>query len=284
MSSNAIESPDSTIRADLASLDPDSSSSSENNTEKLELLAEQLRSNNFKKNLQAVRDLVSMKTEAADEVLVESLQNRGDIHPYSASDRNEEPPADPLPNQQIAVCGAAYQHLFKAPSNAAKSFIEQTPAGIVRPVSDREVDYSELQQLLVQQNYQAADKLTTELMCAIAGEAALKRKWVYFTEVSQFPNADILTIDTLWRTYSEDKFGWSKQRELWLRLGRDWERLWPQIDWQSSEGAWTRYPTEFTWELSSAPIAHLPLFNQLRGVRVMNALLEHPVWSRQTSE
>jgi GUN4-like len=66
------------------------------------------------------------------------------------------------------------------------------------------------------------------------------------------------------------------QRELWLSVGKNWEKLWTQIDWKNGNN-WTRYPQGFTWDLS-APKGHLPLSNQLRGVRVMAALLSHPAW------
>ena len=262
---NATESPDSATRSSQSSLD----NSLDSNPEKIKSLKAELQSASFKKRIQAVHSLAAINIVEADQALIEDLQSDKKIDPSNS--RTDD---------QIAVYGSAYQHLFKSTTAAARLFMEQASTGIVKVISDCGVDYDELQQLLIQQNYQAADKLTTELMCEVAGETAIKRKWVYFTEVNQFPNADILTIDTLWRTYSENKFGWSQQRNLWLRLGQDWERLWPQIGWKSSEGAWTRYPTEFVWDLSSAPIGHLPLFNQLRGVRVMNALLEHPVWSQ----
>lgn len=272
MQSNAIESPESTARSNPSSLNNSPENTLlETDPKKIESLAAELRSDSFKKSIQALHDLAEIGTEEADNALIDSLQQYGKVDP-----------ANSLSDRQIAVYGGAYQFLYKATSAAAKSFIEQMPNGIVKESSNRDVDYSELQQLLVVQNYQAADKLTTELMSEIAGETAIKRKWVYFTEVSQFPDADVLTIDALWRAYSEDKFGWSQQRNLWLRLGEDWGRLWPQIGWKSSEGAWTRYPTEFIWDLDSAPVGHLPLFNQLRGVRVMNALLTHPVWTRNT--
>lgn len=279
MSSNAIESSDSAIYTDSVNLDNSSNSSSQTDLENVDLediesLIVQLQSDNLKKSIQAVRSLAKMETEAADKALVDTLEQRGQIAPSQNRIGGSN-------GQTVgsSTCGSSYQYLFVSTTAAAKSFVERVPNGIVRMESERDVSYDGLQKLLVQRDYQAADKLTTELMSEIAGDAAVKRKWVYFTEVSQFPNADILTIDTLWRTYSEDKFGWSQQRNLWLRLGRNWERLWPQISWQSSEGAWTRYPTEFVWDLDAAPIGHLPLFNQLRGVRVMNALLEHPVWS-----
>ena len=269
MQSNAIESPESTARSNQSSLNNSPENTQlETNPKEIDSLAVALRSDSFKKSIQAVQTLVKIGTKEAEEALIERLQQYGKVDP-----------SDSLSDGQAAICGSAYQALYQAASAAAKSFIAQMPNGIVKERSDREVDYSELQQLLILQDYQAADKLTTELMSEIAGETAIKRKWVYFTEVSQFPEADILTIDTLWRTYSEDKFGWSQQRNLWMRLGQDWGRLWPQIGWKSSEGAWTRYPTEFVWNLDSAPVGHLPLFNQLRGVRVMNALLTHPVWT-----
>lgn len=284
MSTNATESPDSAARYDLSV----PSNSSENNSQKIQSLAAELysdinksditksdstRSDSNKKAIQAVRDLAAMKLEEADSVLVDSLQACVD---------SLQTPSNQSASQQIeqhlAVYGCAYQQLYASASKTAKAFIKKTPNGIAKTASQRDINYSELQELLIQKDYQAADKLTTELMCAIAGESAIKRKWVYFTEVSQFPNADMLTINRLWRAYSEDKFGWSQQRHLWIRLGRQWERLWPQLKWQQPDGNWTRYPTEFIWELDSAPVGHLPLSNQLRGVRVMDALLEHPAW------
>lgn len=284
MSSNVTESPDA-ARYELG--DPSSdlqNNLSADNLKTIQQLAAELRSNNLKKGIQAVRSLSAIKAEEADRVLIDSLYNCEQIDPLQGEEaqgeeNKQKKAASRLSAEQKAIFGCTYQYLYTSASTPAKAFIEQAPNGIVKTVSERDVTYDELQELLIQKNYQAADKLTTELMCAIAGEDAIKRKWVYFTEVSQFPNADILTIDTLWRTYSEDKFGWSQQRNLWLRLGKNWERLWPQIKWQTSDGAWTRYPTEFVWELDSAPVGHLPLFNQLRGVRVMNALLEHPVWA-----
>jgi hypothetical protein len=53
-----------------------------------------------------------------------------------------------------------------------------------------------------------------------------------------------------------------------------WERLWPRIGWKQA-GIWTRYPGSFTWS-HEAPEGHMPLVNQLRGVRLMDALLNHP--------
>ena len=36
-----------------------------------------------------------------------------------------------------------------------------------------------------------------------------------------------------------------------------------------------RYPSSFCWSLK-APDGHMPLVNQLRGVRLMDSILRHP--------
>ncbi|HAJ64775.1 MAG TPA: hypothetical protein DCP31_40655, partial [Cyanobacteria bacterium UBA8543] len=176
------------------------------------------------------------------------------------------------------VAGLAYQSLYDANTPNTKEFLTtHFPTGIVPLVSERDIDYTPLQQLLVQQDFLAADRLTLEKLCELAGPAAIKRKWLYFSEVENFPIADLHTINNLWFIHSQGKFGFGVQRELWLSLGKNWEKLWPKIGWKTGNN-WTRYPHEFTWDLS-APKGHLPLSNQLRGVRVIASLLSHPAWS-----
>jgi hypothetical protein len=176
------------------------------------------------------------------------------------------------------VAGKAYQALCNANSATADEFIQtHFPSGIVPLHSDRNIDYTALQKLLAQQDFLEADRLTLQKLCELTGNDALQRKWLYFTEVENFPIIDLQTINTLWLVHSEGKFGFSVQRELWLGVGKNWEKLWPKIGWKNGNN-WTRYPQEFTWDLT-APRGHLPLSNQLRGVRVIASLLSHPAWS-----
>jgi hypothetical protein len=179
-----------------------------------------------------------------------------------------------------AAAGKAYRLLRKANTAKTQEFCQtHFPQGVVPLQSAQEVDYSKLQELLIQQDFQAADRLTLEKLCKLAGDAAIQRKWIYFTEVESFPTVDLQTIDLLWLVYSEGKFGYSVQRELWLGMGKNWEKLWTVIGWKSGN-SWTRYPQGFTWNLS-APRGHLPLSNQLRGVRVIASLLMHPAWTER---
>lgn len=176
------------------------------------------------------------------------------------------------------VVGKVYQTLYQAKTPQTEAFLQANfPSGVVPLRSEREIDYAPLQQLLAQQDFQAADRLTLLKQCELAGPATVQRKWLYFTEVENFPVTDLQTIDTLWRLHSEGKFGFSVQRELWLSLGKDFNKLWGKIGWKTGNN-WTRYPNEFIWDLS-APRGHLPLTNQLRGVRVFSSLLNHPAWT-----
>jgi hypothetical protein len=176
------------------------------------------------------------------------------------------------------LAGAVYQALYCSEFPAAKEYLDrELPIGILPLQSSAGIDYTTLQKLLARQEFQAADKLTTEKLCELAGADAVQRKWIYFTEVEQLPQIDLQTIDTLWKLHSEGKFGFSIQREMWLGMGKNWDKLWVKIGWKDGNN-WTRYPGSFTWDLT-APRGHLPLSNQLRGVRVISSLLSHPAWN-----
>ncbi len=265
MSSNAIESTqfaNHQSAENLSKLDAKAS--------KLDDLTAVLSTSSFKKQIQAIRNLADLG-EDGDAALVAFVRDR------MSAKNPEEPTAAHGSAYQILYCKASDAASSVVP-NAVKDLIAEFPDGLVCPQSDQNVDYRELQMLLVRQEYEQADKLTNQKLCELAGESAVERKWVYFTEIDRVPVIDLQAIDLMWGLYSENKFGWSKQKALWTRLGNDWNRLWIQLLWKSVEGAWTRYPGEFVWDLAEAPTAHLPLSNQLRGVRTMSSLLSHPAW------
>jgi hypothetical protein len=177
------------------------------------------------------------------------------------------------------VTGKTFQAICQSKTPENQQFIQTYfPQGIVSLNSERSVDYHPLQRALLEGDYQNADTITRQKICELAGEAAIKRKWVYFTEVEQIPAADLLTINQLWWIYSEGKFGYQVQRKIWLSLGKDFTKLWEKIGWKNAN-QWTQYPNGFTWDIG-APLGHLPLSNQLRGVRVISSLFVHPAWSQ----
>lgn len=226
-------------------------------SDNVETLAQQLRVEPPKKQLQVLQALIEAG-ELGQQTVFEFLLERKKVKPTYV--------------EGWAFC---LLHQIKVDS-ITQGLQTHWPTGLVEPISTCKIDYLLLQTHLISQDFKVADRLTLEKLCELAGPAAIKRKWIYFTEVESFPIEDLRTLNTLWSVYSQGKFGFSAQRELWLGVGQNWDLLWEKIAWKRGN-LWTRYPGEFIWNLS-APLGHLPLSNQLRGVRVMAALMNHPAW------
>ncbi|HEY9737117.1 MAG TPA: GUN4 N-terminal ARM-like repeat domain-containing protein [Trichocoleus sp.] len=243
-----------------ASSSPQSASE---NGDALENLRQQLQAESLKKQLSAIHELVSLGDEGIELLKAVLLERR---------DRAPE-----------ILDGKIVQVLHATQDAELQNFLQaHWPQGRVPMASERGIDYGPLQALLVAQSFEEADRVNMQKLCELAGPDAARRKWLYFTEVEQFPSTDLHTLDTLWQLYSEGKFGFSRQRQIWLGLGQNWERLWSRIAWRN-DSTWTRYPGEFIWDLS-APDGHLPLSNQLRGVRVMASMMAHPAWSTEAAD
>jgi hypothetical protein len=228
-------------------------------TETISDLSAKLGSGNEATQLKAIADLANCGDRGI-EVLIDFLLKRQ--------------------SEKIAVTcldGKAYLILLLQDLPKAREVLQTHFAkGVVPLDTESGIDYEPLQKLLVQQDFQEADRLTSQTMCAVAGSEAMARGWLYFSEVGQIKNADLNTINNLWLVYSEGKFGFSVQRKMWLNLGKNWEKLWLQIGWKK-DGTFTRYPTDFIWSLD-APKGHLPLSNQIRGNKTISAIFAHPLW------
>ena len=134
--------------------------------------------------------------------------------------------------------------------------------------------YNDLQLSLLNQDFEEADRLTSSYLRKLAGKVAENRGYVFYSEVKDMPDEDLDTIDRLWKIYSQGKFGFSNQAKILKSVGKRYDLLWPKIGWKK-DGIWTRYPSSFCWSIK-APEGHMPLVNQLRGVRLMDSILRHP--------
>ena len=137
-----------------------------------------------------------------------------------------------------------------------------------------DLNYNDLQLNLLNQDFEEADRLTSAYLRKLAGKVAENRGYVFYSEVKNIPGEDLDTIDRLWKIYSQGKFGFSNQAKILKSVGKRYDLLWPKIGWKK-DGIWTRYPSSFCWSLK-APEGHMPLVNQLRGVRLMDSILRHP--------
>lgn len=173
------------------------------------------------------------------------------------------------------AAGTFIQWLMRGQEPSLKqAFLDRHPSGWLAVSSAAAIDHAPLQRHLMELEFEAADRLTSEILRQLAGPDAVKRGYVFYSEVAAMPSVDLESLDRLWIVYSQGRFGFSVQGRLLRACGGQWERLWPRLGWKQ-DGRWTRYPGSFTWSLA-APDGHMPLVNQLRGVRLMDALLQHP--------
>jgi hypothetical protein len=172
------------------------------------------------------------------------------------------------------AAGALIQMLVAEAGPSRDSFMARYPQGWLATSSVQGIDYAPLQRHLVLQEFEEADRLTSAILRELASPEAVRRGYVYYSEVPAIASADLESLDRLWVCFSRGRFGFSVQGRLLRACNGRWEQLWPKLAWKNG-GLWTRYPGGFQWSMD-APEGHMPLVNQLRGVRLMDALLQHP--------
>lgn len=148
------------------------------------------------------------------------------------------------------------------------------------------VSYDLLRQKLASGQWESADAETRRLLIVLAGESAIKRKYIFFSEVQFIPASDLKAIDELWRSHSNGRFGYSVQRRIWNKVNRDFTEFFKKVDWmkrlqdsETEQYTYRSFPREFIWEFGdSTPEGHLPLTNALRGTQLLANILQHPAF------
>jgi hypothetical protein len=122
------------------------------------------------------------------------------------------------------------------------------------------VYYTDLKNLLLARKWEEADIKTWLVLQKLTGNEEQEA----FTEekMRNLPCQDLQIIDQLWQEHSQGKFGFSKQKEIWISAGaqpnlKTVEILGDRVGWRQ-EQEWLKYP--FIKFSLSAPEGHLPLW------------------------
>jgi len=189
----------------------------------------------------------------------------------------------------VPRAGSDLSSLFDGTPSSKKEKTSETTTGKggdlkpedVELKSESGLSYELLRDLLAAGEWEKADDETRLKLIQLAGEEAVIRGWVYFTEVKEIPVVDLQTIDKLWQAYSNGRYGYSVQKKLWVKSKKVWTRLFKEIDWvQGENNAYKKWPLEFDWKVD-AKKGHLPLTNCLRGTQLFQAVLEHPAFEEK---
>jgi len=127
-------------------------------------------------------------------------------------------------------------------------------------VSAKGVDYTKLRDLLAGGKWKEADKETGRVMLKVAGRES--EGWLNIEDIENFPCQDLGTIDKLWVKYSNGKFGFSVQKQIYQGLGgtkqydeKVWKAFCDKVGWRQG-GKWLYYD-DLTFDISTH-LGHLP--------------------------
>lgn len=161
---------------------------------------------------------------------------------------------------------------------------EQVLATMDDLASEKGIDYTKLRDLLRAKKWKEADQETYAVMNTV-----LNQNWSS-KALMNFPCKDLLTIDRLWIKYSNGKYGFSVQKEIYLQCGGEadgkyyeqaWEKFGAAVEWRRNR-SWLYY---FDLKFDGRdPRGHLPIgWGGRRGRAVVlcrglgwGSLLSHP--------
>lgn len=134
------------------------------------------------------------------------------------------------------------------------------PAETCSLVSRIGIDYSGLRDLVKAGEWQKADLETGRLLLTVSKQEALG--YLLSADVNKFPCEDLQIINSLWFTYSQGRFGFSAQKQVYQSLvkGDKYDEILSlafgdRVGWRV-KSQWLNYK-ELTFS-TDAPPGHLP--------------------------
>lgn len=135
--------------------------------------------------------------------------------------------------------------------------------------SEKGIDYTKLRDFLKTGKWKEADYETYLVMLQAVGRK--ENDWIREEELLNFPCKDLITINTLWVKYSNGKFGFSVQKEIYLSVGgktdgkydkEAWLKFAEKVEWRRN-GEWIMY-SDVIFDTTS-PNGHLPIGKLFRN-------------------
>ena len=151
--------------------------------------------------------------------------------------------------------------------------------------SDMGIDYIPFATMLAVGDFKGADQFARDNLIKISGPGAVKRQFVYWTEVKDLPSTDLATMERLWLQFSGGNFGYSVQKRVWEVENGNFDNYIRRIGWTTIDNGNERKlkwfgQSEFIYDVEKAPKGHLPLTSALRGTQLMKELMKHPLWTQ----
>lgn len=122
------------------------------------------------------------------------------------------------------------------------------------PISEIGMDYRQLTKLLETGKWRKADEHTWEILLQMSLRE--EEGWLTPADIDSLPCTDLRAIDRLWQQYSNGRFGWSIQQQIWESVGGKYTELCDRVGWRVKDN-W-KYYDELSFN-PNAPPGHLPV-------------------------
>ena len=137
------------------------------------------------------------------------------------------------------------------------------------------INYQQLHNFLINQNWREADKTTSKLLLEISGRE--KQGWLNIAAINKLNPTILQIIDKIWRKHSNNRFGFSVQKQIWESLGGNqnadyqlWCEYCDRIGWQVNDN-WCFY-SNLKFDIT-APKGHFP------AVGIINIITPWQGWN-----
>jgi hypothetical protein len=117
--------------------------------------------------------------------------------------------------------------------------------------SEKGVDYTRLRDLLRLGQWQEADYETRKRMMEATGRTG--EGWFRNEDLLNFPCADLKTIDRLWVQASQGRYGFSVQKEIYVKCGGQLDGKYPS---DTSDTIWEKFGEEVGWRVNGSWLRH----------------------------
>lgn len=115
------------------------------------------------------------------------------------------------------------------------------------------MDYSQLRDLLATGQWQEADQETANVLLKVYGREQEGK--FNLEDVKNLPCRDLRTIDQLWKEWSQGRFGFGIQNQIWESVEQNYDAFCDRVGWRLDHN-WLPY-NRLSFEVT-APEGHLP--------------------------